>query len=500
MQTVIDAGAEAPSAIVPAKELVELCAVDTELYNRTFFPQAFRQASPTFHRDMFAVLEDREHRRVGFEVFRDGGKTTVLRSYTSKRIAYGISRTILYVSEAQDHSIRSVVWLKKAIEHNSLWTQIFGLERGAKWTDELIEIYHRTLGITISVGAYGITGQVRGINVDDYRPDLIVVDDACDLENTATEDQRNKLWELFSGALEKSLSPASDAPDSKIVVLQTPLNGDDIINRCKRAPGWYVRTYGILDESNESRWPARHPTETVLREKQEHIESGQTLIWLREKECKLSNEATRAFRREWLQYWDTVPDAPLITYIGLDPVPPPSDRELAKDMKDKCNEAIVVLGLRAGKFFLLDYALNKGHTPEWTETTFFSFVARWNPIRARVESVNYQRTLKWFLEQAMRRRNKWVQINGVTDKRKKHHRIIQAFTRTAGNRALYVRPEHHEFHLEFESFPDVQDPALLDACAMAIDEALEFPVDADIDEATANEEEEKALIGWRKAP
>lgn len=484
---------------VPAKELVELCALDSRLYCRTFFPQAFRQASPVFHTDIFSVLEDQHNRYCAIKVFRGGAKTTLLRAYTSKRIAYGISRTILFVSEAQGHSVRSVSWLKKQIEHNEKWTQVYGLERGSKWTDELIEIRHRALDITIAVGAYGITGQVRGVNIDDYRPDLIVVDDPCDEENTSTEEQRSKMEELFFGALEKSLTPETESPDAKMVLLQTPLHKLDLIAKCCEDPAWTTRVYGCFAADGRSVWPERFPTETLLKQKQQHIERGQTLLWLREMECKLIDEESTYFRREWLQYYDTLPPR-MTVYIGIDPVPPPSERELEKDLRDKCDEALVAVGVSGGRFYLLEYAKHKGHEPDWTITTFFSLVDRWNPLKVRLESINYQRTLKWLLELEMRRRKRYVQINPVSDKRKKRHRIQQAVTRTAGTRSLYIRAEHHDFIQQYEPYPDVTDPALLDAFAMAVDEALEFPVDDDIADATRDEESEAALPAWRRAP
>lgn len=474
-----------------------MCALDTEFYCRHFFPRAFRQKSPSFHKDIFALLEDREVHRAAIKVFRDGAKTTILRAYASKRIAYGISRTILFVSEAQGHAVRSVSWLKKAIEHSTQWAQIYGLERGAKWTDELIEIRHRALGITVAVGAYGITGQVRGINIDDYRPDLIIVDDPCDEENTATEEQREKTAELFFGALEKTLAAESDAPDAKMVLLQTPLHKDDIIARCERF-GWPTRSFSILNENNESAWPEKWSTEVVLKDKQEHIKRRQILLWLREKECKLTNVETSSFDEGWLKIWEQLPER-MVTYIGLDPVPPPSERELAKDLSGKCDEAIVVVGVSGSNYYILDYATNKGHSPDWTSAKFFEFVQRWRPLRARVESINYQRTLKWFLELEMRRRKLWVQINGVSDKRKKSHRITQAFTTVAVNNALYIREDHYDFRMQFAAYPDVSDPALLDAGAMALDEALSFPVDTEAEEATELEDE-PVLSGWRRAP
>jgi hypothetical protein len=128
-------------AISP-QEAVRLGATSLTRYGRLFFPKTFRQASPQFHDEIGAALMSRENRQIAVEVFRDGAKTTLLRTFTSQRIAYGISRTILFVSASQGHSILSLRWIKRQVEHNKLWAKTFRLRKGSKWTDDYVEILH----------------------------------------------------------------------------------------------------------------------------------------------------------------------------------------------------------------------------------------------------------------------------------------------------------------------------------------------------------------------
>lgn len=496
--------AERNSVVTPTpQELISLCAIDSDLYCRTFFPKAFRQKSPPMHRDIWGLLEDQEKRFVALEVFRGGGKTTLLRAFTSKRIAYGTSRTILYVSEAQDHSKRSLIWLKKQVEHNRLWASIFGLSPGKKWSDEWIEIEHKSLGVTCSVIAYGITGQVRGVNIDDYRPDLIIVDDACDLENTSTEDQKKKTEELIVGALIPSLAPRSDSTDAKMAMLQTPQAQGDAINLREHDPAWAFRRYSCFDDRGESQWPARWTTEELNEDKKAHVARNQLHIWLREMECLLTDASQLAFRAEWLKYWDVLPDG-MVTYMGVDPLPPPSDRELNKGLRGKDSEAMVVIGVKGADRYLLEYATNSGHEPDWTIATFFRLLDKWHPLRARVEGIAYQRTLKWILEQEMSKRHRWVQINAVSDHRKKEIRIVQALNGIASNGHFHIHRTQLEFAADFASYSVVAKVGhddRLDATAMALDEAASFPVDDTFAESILDEEKDLEPIGgWRRAP
>ena len=486
-----------PVGLVPADELVSLCAADTQLYCRTFFPKAFREKSPPFHSEVTNLLENRVNRHVAVEMFRGAGKTTLLRAYTSKRIAYGISRTVLFVSDSQSHSMKSLQWLRKAIEHNKTWRTMFGLSHGKKWTDETIEINHNLFGHTATVLALGITGQVRGVNIDDYRPDLIVVDDACNEENTGTPEQRKKTNDLFFGALEKSLTPRTECPDAKMVLLQTSLHKEDLINSCHSDSTWATRRYGCFDEAGLSRWPARFETEVLLGDKQAHADRGNLLLWLREMECVLVNEETADFREDWLQYWrEEDIDGQFITYLAIDPAPPPSERQVAENMARKDEEVLSVVGVKDGNYYLLEQAAALDHTPEWTVAQFFRLVDKWKPIKARVEGIAYQRTLKWILERAMQERKRFIQIDATSDQRKKRHRILQAFSGIASQRRFFIHRSMVDFKAQFVSYPQVSHDDRLESAAMAVAAAMEFPVENEL----VAQPKMEPLGNWRYAP
>lgn len=486
------------SSPVPVEELVRLCALNTELYCHTFFPLAFRSKSPPFHKDVDRLLDNASNRHVAVEVFRGGAKTTKLRAFASKRIAYGTSRTIMIVSSSQDHAKRSVGWLRTAIRHNKSWTTTFGLSAGRKWTDEYIEIEHASLGHTIAVIAVGITGQIRGVNIDDHRPDLIIVDDPDNEETTATPEQRKKTRDLFFGAVEKSLVPALDNPEAKMVLLQTSLHKEDLINRCHIDPQWATLKFGCFADDGNSQWPAMWARETLEEDKRAHIVRGDTLLWLREMECKIGDEETAYFKREWIKFWDTLPER-MVCVIAIDPAPPPSELQVAKGFRDKDYEVLSVWGYAQGKFYALEISASRGHEPEWTINEFFRLVDKWKPLKARVEGNAYQRTLKWLLEKEMQNRKRWLQINAEPSTRKKHHRIRQAFSGMASAGNMLVSKDMVDFVSQFSAYPNLDHDDILDASALAVEELLELgPAmgehDFDMVEDAGN------LGEWRAAP
>lgn len=484
------------AAPVSREELLALCAEDMNLYNRTFFPDTFRKKSPDYHRKAYELLERRRSRFAAMEIFRGGAKTTILRAYASRRIAYNISRTILFVSNAEDQSVSSIRWLKRQVEHNKPWASFYGLSKGRKWRDDFTEILHAN-GTTTTLLPKGITGQIRGINIEDWRPDLIIVDDIDTEETTATPAQRQKLADLLFGALMKSLASSQDAPNAKLVILQTPLNDEDQINTCMKDPTFDKLTVSCFDENGKSTWEDMFPTEDLQEDKEAHMARGQTSLWLREMECVLSARENTAFREEWLKYYEEIPEG-LAVYMGIDPVPPPSETEIAAGLKHKDYEVLSVVGVKKGEFYLLELSSNRGHDPDWTITEFFRLLDKWNPIKVRLDAIAYQRTLKYILDKAMRERRRYVQINAVADKRKKRHKITQAFSGICSYGKFHIARHMSRFVSQFVSYPNIVNDDDLDATAMALDEAMSSAVDEYL-----LEEEETSYVPqsrYRNAP
>jgi len=479
------------------QELLNLGATDGEFYCRQWFPRAFRDTSPPMHREVWDALEGM-NRYVSVEMFRGAAKTTLLRAFASKRIAYAESRTILYVSETQDHAKRSVRWIKRQILHNTAWANFFQLSLGTKKTDEWLEIHHGVEDTPITILAVGITGQTRGINLDDYRPDLIIVDDPCDEENTHTAEQRKKISDLFFGALGKSLAPPTEADNALMCLLQTPLHAEDLISSCGKDPQWVSKKFSCFDAEGESLWPQRFPTKFLADEKAAHAARNQMPLWLREMECKIVDEATSAFREKWLK-----PIPPEIdvhdllneggkAFLWIDPVPPPSEREIANGLKGKDFECLAVVVKYRNAVYLADYSMNRGHDPDWTVMEFWRLVDTWRVTKFGVETVNYQRTLKWLIEKSMKQRGRYIQcyIPDKQDRRKKSYRIIDSLTGITSQGQFYVSfTQHPEFVEQFISYPSVAHDDVIEAVSEATRIAQESLLLDDLSDRYDDDEE-----------
>lgn len=496
---------------ISAKEAVQIGATSLVKYGHLFFPRTFRQKSPEIHEAIGRAFYGPD-RFNAFEIFRDGAKTSIARVYTSQRIAYAISRTIMFVSASQEHSKHSVRWVRRQVEYNKRWSQTFGLTQGSKWTDEWAEIkcnlvrdeYMPELPVLVTLLAMGITGQIRGFNPDDFRPDLIVLDDPLNDENTATPDQRRKIEELIFGALLNSLAPSSESPTAKAVFLQTPFNREDAIEKCMKDPQWNPVRFGIIEYKNEqpfkSNWEERFPLEEVLRDKEAHVRRSQYRLWMREKECTIVSGEEKALDIEKIKYYDLLPEY-LDVVVSLDPA--------SAETKTADEFAIAAVGFKGLDVYLLDYTSAQAVMPDKAANDTFNLILLYSPRKIVVEATSYQRIMAWFLEQEMQKRRMFVAIERLEVKKQKNaDRIMQTLPGLISFGHFYVRPHHTKFIQQADDYdPQVREikDDLLTAVANAIISSnpglrLEYASDESYLKQLAEEEREYKPLTVRGAP
>ena len=497
----------------PLEEIVNLAAVDSEFYARHFFQRTVRQKSPKMHAEIWHLLENPLARYVNILVYRDGAKTTLCRLFSSKRVAYALSNTILYISKSEGHGVRSLDWLRRNVEYNKRWSDTYQITKGVKWGGAEIEIVNKAIGEPIWIMAMGITGSVRGVNRDDFRPDLIILDDVLDKENSATPEQRKKISELVHGDVKDSLAPESERPDAVLIALNTPQHREDFANVALKDPEWYSarhscwtpETEGLNVDEQVSSWPERYPTELMQQRKRTAIVMNRYSIFAREKECRIVSSETTSFKIEHLQTYDLMPPRnELVVVMWIDPVPPPTEVQIAQGFAKKDYEAFAVVGqhMPTGNFYVLEMRSNRGHAPDWTVATFFELITRWLPRKVLVETVAYQKTLEWILRRAMDEKRQWVAIEGRDDRRNKYDKILDGLTGPITSRRVFLRAEQTVLRAQLEEYPDCPHDDEIEAAAQAVAElhGQGVVLEGDFLNVTDQQPSLPVMQAWRSAP
>lgn len=468
-------------------EAVALGAKDSVFFKHYFFPQTARLPSPQIHRDVWEVLERPGARKINVLLPRNWAKTTELRIFAAKRTAYQISHTIVWLGKSEAMAIRSLDWLRQQVEFNPTFAQTFGLRKGRKWQGTEAEIVgpHGPTWIL----AVGIEGSVRGLNLMDYRPDLFILDDIISDENSGSLEMRTKIEDAVEGAILPTLVPPAEDATARLVMLNTPQHLEDVSQKTLGDPTWVSLVRSCWTPETEklplqdkvSSWEERFPTEQLRRDYEGAVARNKAYVWIRENECKLIAPALCAFKPEFVQYWDTLPErSELVIVLSLDPVPPPSEIQLAKGMRDKDYESFSVSARRKGTYYSLETSSNKGHTPEWTVAEFIRLCLKWNPRQVVVEQVAYQRTLAWLLRKAMQQHGRyWPIIADDAAERKflqksKYDRIVDPLIGPASAGQLLFGRGQTNLVQQFLDYPNVSHEDELEAFAMGVRKLSRF--------------------------
>lgn len=486
-------------------EVLKLGAVDDIFYCRQMFPNTFRQKAPEWHRDFWYHFNNPTRDFFGAEIFRGGAKTTLTRAGLSKRIGYGLTRNTLAVAISENMASHTVRWIKKQVENRTYWAELFDIRKGDKWTDDWIEVINAAYDMRINVIAKGMTSGIRGLNFDDWRPDFVIADDISNEETTGTPDQLEKQDNTFFGTIVPAMAPKSEAPNRKLVLLQTGLNKDDIINKAHNNPIFFTvkypkLVYDAVTGEPRSAWPERYPLEEILAEREAYIRQRQYHIWLREFGCKIISKETSAFDSTWLRYWKSLPTN-LIYYIGLDPASDSKRKEAHKTAG-----AVIGVSPQTGDIYLVDYAAASGKNPEEMWVWLLRMFIQYRPRIVGVETVAFQKMLAWYFRQKMQENNRYFVINEFDDRRSKPDRIRQALTGHASAGKIWCSENHTEFVSGFTDFQDNVDWDLGDAIAIAICQANPWMIkpsegkdeDSPIDDWIAQDEKDIPAISYEE--
>lgn len=500
-------------------EIIELASQDLLFYGQHYFPKTARQASPQFHVEIAQVLDSNIYEKIAAKVFRGGAKTSLARLLISKRIAYAISRTILIVSETAEHSYETVKWIKRAVERKDHWSRDFGLVAGNEyenpetkerftWRDDKLQIVCTSVldvngrPVIITVVGTGIFGQSRGLNIEDYRPDFILLDDIQDEDNAKTVEQRQKVNERVYGAISNTLAPKSEAPTACILMLQTPLHPQDTIEMAKKDKTWKYLEYSVFDSYGQSRWPERWSTEELLAKKAGFIARNQLSLWLREWEVRVTSNELAYFISTWLtnNFYTVFPDN-LVFYMGVDPTPPPkhTEQKSSEALSKLDNAAIVVIGVGKGHVYVAEVYKTKSPQPNELINKILELAGRWNVRGIGFESLLFARTTKFYLEQEMFKRKSYYRVEPIEDRRTKSVRIRDGLTDLAFGGKLHVREDQTDLIAEFFSYPDTEHDDILDALTIAL--MCRNPADIIEGEYEVISDEDSHLLdNWRGCP
>lgn len=315
---------ETTDGVATQAEIIERLEKDGEFFIEFFLAEELSSPVPFFHYgEIWPLLTNTSMQRVLLAIPRDHAKTTLSKLsvvwyflFTNHRFCVYLSNTntiaknackdiIGYLNSANFVATYGKIKMLKESETDSLW--MFEMPMPGGRVKKCI------------LRAVGAGQQMRGINIDNQRPDIAVVDDVEDNENTDSEVLQKKLDRWIFGPFIKAL-----ARRKKIIWLGNMLQKTSLLARLSVRPNWNPVVFGCLVKDARTGtltplWPGRWSVAELVEDFQEYLDLGLLETWM----CEMMNmpgHGVDGFTSENMRYAPLPqPDGIRAAWLALDP-------------------------------------------------------------------------------------------------------------------------------------------------------------------------------------
>lgn len=289
------AGADNTWADVPKDELLRAIRSDCVTFFAFYMGSELTLGVPELHvevwDELLRYLEEANKRQVNrilrklFAIPRGFAKSTIAKLVVILFLKYSPFSFCLYVSKTNAHAknaIRDIImWLTspnekylfgpstvtKSSETESLWIMTISLRTAAD---------RAPIAKRIILKALGADQQVRGLNVLNRRPQIIIIDDVEDNDNTTPELQpKTDVW--IMGNLLKAF-----ATEAFVLFIGNMIRETTLLARLSKDPMWNPTIFGSIVRHGAavaSLWEEKFPLENLLEEYRSYRKLGLGNVW-----------------------------------------------------------------------------------------------------------------------------------------------------------------------------------------------------------------------------
>lgn len=253
--------------------------------------------------------------------------------------------------------------------------------------------------------ALGAGQQVRGLNIDNERPQLAVVDDLEDNDNTATPPLQQKLKKWFFGTFMKSLSKKR----RKVLYLGNMLSNQSILYYlCEKSKLWHSIRKGCLLSNGQPLWPDVWTIEAIQADYVEYQNMGLTALWMAEMMNMPMAEGSALIAPEDITYQPIViPGQQSTAFITLDPAI--SQKTWAN------NSSLNVHAYVADRWQIVETVSGK-FQPEQLFILIVELCLKWNTRCVGIEAGTFEIGLKFIFEILMKAHNQHFNVYKIPHK------------------------------------------------------------------------------------
>lgn len=271
--------AETQQVQIPVEQIRLALKNDPEFFIQFFLGDQLTHPVPAFHVEIFAEMIHGDVLRLVVAVPRGHAKTTLAKLGCVWYLLFSDFRFVLYVSGSHDLVVPYVNDIAGFFDAPN-FVSVFGEVQWLKRQDG-VGIYKfriPSIGKTCILRGLGSGQRVRGINVDNERPQLAIVDDAEDDEDVETDAMHQKMMKWWFGPFLKCLNQFNN----KIIVSGNLLSSRSVLYRLLQSKEWRSFLYGCIRKDGTPLWPDLWPIEKLQADFREYEANGMASRWFAE--------------------------------------------------------------------------------------------------------------------------------------------------------------------------------------------------------------------------
>jgi hypothetical protein len=409
----LDGVVETVDVQMSTDDIIEAMHKDGEFFIQFFLADELKFPVPEFHIQSWNLITAEMILYIALALPRGHAKTTLSKLCCVWYLLFTDTRFIVYVSNTVNIAAEACKDIVANLRSDN-FAKVFGAPR-FEVDREGHGFYKFWLEVPDGRGgkyekfcilkALGAGQQVRGLNIDNERPQLAVVDDLEDNDNTATPMLQKKLKVWFFGAFFKAMSKKR----KKIIYLGNMLSNQSILYQlCEKSDNWHSIRKGALLSNGQPLWPEMWSFEDLQKDYLEYQMMGLTALWYAEMMNMPMAEGTSLILPEEITYLPPViPGQQSTAFITLDPAI--SKNTWAND------SAINVHAYVADRWQIVETVSGK-FGPEQVFNILVELSLKWGTRVVGIEKGAYQLALKFIFEMLMKAYNQTFQIYEIPHK------------------------------------------------------------------------------------
>ena len=426
------------------------------LFSLVVLKKHFVKKPAKFHIQIYNLLLSKRKREKCIVAPRGHSKSTVVSlCYVLWCALFRQKRFIVIVSDTYTKACFFIAAIKDEIENNPVIKLLFGDVKGDRWREDDIEL---TIGCKI-VGV-GTEQDIRGYKYNQFRPDLIILDDCESDEIVSNPELRKKVMSW----LYKEVMPALDPHIGELCVIGTILHWDSMLMNLYKNPNFeslfFMATAdGTMD--SEPLWKEQFPIEKLRKIKSTYEEAGLLDLFMTEYMNTPVNKENAPFKEEMIKTCDSGIDISAMSItIAVD---------LAISKKERADYSVIfVLGSDLqNSQYAIDYFRGKTDPLELAEQLYM-FCLKYQPAVVGIETTAYQKAFQYTFEEVMKSNNQYFNVEEIKQDMDKERRIITILQPRFKSGNFFVKEWMTELKEELLSFPKGKHDDIIDAATMAV--------------------------------